>query len=164
MQGTLEISTNMFNKIVIPLDGSKLAEVVLRLARDLASQNNAELFLVNVQETPAYLYWMEAPVFSDAYADETHLELVNYMHRTSTMLNDAGLRSHVILTSGVPDQQIVAESKRLGADLIIMATHGYGGIPRLLLGSVADRVLHQSGIPVLLVRPDESDYPRDKKE
>jgi nucleotide-binding universal stress UspA family protein len=74
--------------------------------------------------------------------------------RVADMLRAAGFKAVAIVGSGNPERGIVEHAKACGADLIAMSTHGRDGAGRWLLGSVADRVLHDAPAPVLLVRPE----------
>lgn len=70
----------------------------------------------------------------------------------ATAAADAGLSVQTLLRTGAPHEVIVAAAVELGADLIVLGTHGRGGINRALLGSVADRVVRLAACPVLTVR------------
>jgi nucleotide-binding universal stress UspA family protein len=74
-------------------------------------------------------------------------------------IEDAGVTCVLSLRTGVPDQVIVQEARKRKADLVVMGTHGRTGIPHLVLGSVAERVVRASSCPVLTVRGKAS---RDK--
>ncbi len=145
----------MFKKILVPLDGSQLAEAALPLASELALRNDATLFLLNVQVRIPYFFLTDAPATFEELSLKVRASASDYLKRTTAAQVANGVRAQsILLDGGVADQRILEESARLGVDLIVLATHGFGGVVRALLGSVADRIVHQARIPVLLVRPD----------
>ncbi len=84
--------------------------------------------------------------------DEIHRRLTDFAERNlGTSDEQATLVSHIVIEEGAPDQVIVAQAKSIGADLIILGTHSYDAVERVLIGSVARKVIHASKIPVLLV-------------
>lgn len=121
--------------ILVPLDGSPLAEWALPYASALASALKASLTLVTVVE------------------DLRHPRPQRYLERTAEALRDQGRTVSTLVQQGNPACRIAAVAEAAGVDLIVMATHGRGAAFRMLTGSVADRVLHSSGRPILLVRP-----------
>jgi nucleotide-binding universal stress UspA family protein len=139
----------MYTRILVPTDGSAGMERVVRHAADLARAHGAELHLVYVINTASFA---NLPM-------ETSWEGVSEMLREEgTGALDAAERAagDVTLTrtmlEGSPSHEIVSYAEREGCDLICMGTHGRGGLNRLLLGSVAERVVRSSEVPVLTVR------------
>ena len=150
----------MFKKILVPLDGSNMAEAVLPLVRDIATHDQAEIVLFqNLDLNALYGISPEAAVGIDVAAVEQAMraDAINYLEHTAKHLRDRDLTVHVDVRAETSTAGAIMDGRgRHGADLIAMATHGRGGVGRLLLGSTADRVVHQAEVPVLLVRPDES--------
>jgi nucleotide-binding universal stress UspA family protein len=142
-----------FYRIVIPTDFSDCAEEAWGLAQRVAAASDAELLLTHVLvETPLYSegpFTMEKTrqVFEAArrWATET-LEV------WAAKARGAGLHVRVVLRTGVPHEEIVALATDEKADLVVIGTHGRGGINRALLGSVTDRVVRLAPCPVLTVR------------
>lgn len=134
-------------RILVPLDGSPLAEAALPHAIGLARRSGAELMLASVRDDvvsaiPAHLL---------AEVESTWPEL----HRAylSTLSEKVGGRLET--TTGQPAQEIVNWTESQRADLVVMGTHGRRGLSRWLVGSVADKVMRHSHCPVLLVRSPE---------
>ena len=143
----------VFYRIVVPTDFSDCAEEAWGLAQRMAGALDAELLLTHVLvETPLYSegpFTMEKTrqVFGAArrWATET-LEV------WAAKARGAALRVRVVLRTGVPHEEIVALATDEKADLVVIGTHGRGGINRALLGSVTDRVVRLAPCPVLTVR------------
>lgn len=139
--------------ILVALDGSDMAEKALPAAADLARASGADLTLLHVVSSTATMGPRLFPIMPDDVV--TAMEKADaYLDEVAERLRDQGLEVDVqVAEHEVPSHAIVEVARRLGADLIAMATHGYGGLRRALLGSVADKVLRSSPLPVLLVRP-----------
>jgi nucleotide-binding universal stress UspA family protein len=150
----------MFKTILIPLDGSKLAEAVIPMARALALANQAHIVLFqNVEPLYTKTTSIDALAAFDMAGVERamHADAQNYLEQTAGHLRERGLNVTVNVASETSTADaIVGVAKRHGVDLIAMATNGRSGLGRILLGSVADRVLRISTTPVLLERPDQS--------
>jgi len=127
-----------FGRILVPLDGSQLAETVLPYVLDLAGKLNAAVTLLHV-ETPAL-------------AEESGPE-PGYLDRMSATLGERGVRAEGAIVSGYPAREISRQAQQGGYDLIAISTHGRSGPKRWLHGSVADEVLHSVNVPLLLFRP-----------
>ncbi|PMP85887.1 MAG: universal stress protein [Roseiflexus castenholzii] len=144
-------------RILIPLDGSGLAR---RVASEIARAAHAELILLRAV-APMIEAYIGAPMLGRPLAENN--EALGALHEYA--LNDlnaeaASLRAEVprVLTHaiiGYPAEVIIDEAQAMDVDLIVMATHGYGGLRRWALGSVADKVLHATTTPLILVRADE---------
>jgi nucleotide-binding universal stress UspA family protein len=144
-------------RIVVPLDGSALAEQPLPLAIELASQAKAELILLQVI-TPLVEYVpglspFNRPLpssirFPDLLREQAQQQLTEIIGRFGT----GEVAMMPVMVFGDPAEGIVDETARRQADLIVMATHGYSGLRRWALGSVAYKVLHASTTPLLLLR------------
>ncbi len=152
----------MFTKILVPLDGSPVAEAVLPMVRDIAESKQAHIVLFhNAESITMHSFSPEAIVSIDVYEIErtARNDALNYLEHTAAHLRDRGIHVTVDLQSQPSVAGAIIDAvERHGADLIAMATNGRGGLGRVLLGSTADRVVHLSAIPVLLVRPDQSKY------
>ena len=134
-------------RILVPQDGSALARQALSLARTLAMRAPAELVLLRAVVTPAGHSTLPAA------CEEARRQLAVL----TAQLGHQQLRVVPVVTSGDPAEAIVSEASQRAVDLIVMATHGYGGVKRWALGSVADEVLHTSPTPLLLVRPPRTE-------
>jgi nucleotide-binding universal stress UspA family protein len=124
----------MFKKVVVPLDGTPQAAAALPLARSIAHTTDGSLLLLRVTDEV------------DRSGDPER-----YLQAVAKELQDGTVEC--IVRHGTAVDEIVAIARDLNADLIVMATHGRAGIERILAGSVAERVLTHSKVPLVLVRP-----------
>ena len=141
----------MFKKIVIPLDGSLLAEQALSFLPRFVSPLQTHIDLVCVVQPWVYALGMsEATPIS--VINDLHENWQAYLHQQEIFLQGLGytVQSHVL--EGDIAAEILALAANKNADLIVMSTHGRSGFRRLALGSVAERVLQNATIPLLLVR------------
>lgn len=142
----------MYRKILVPLDGSKVAEGVLPHARSLAYSEGAELILLNVAANPALDFAFSDPGLAQEAIREQEERSQKYMDRIENDLKAAGFRTSTLLRIGSVAEVILEVAEELQADVIAMSTHGRTGPARWLLGSIAERVVHNSKVPVLLIR------------
>lgn len=141
----------MFQKILVPLDGSKLAEESLDKVRGLARVHGSKIILLRV----AY-----ALVFPGADPTEGQIhvteEAEGYLEKIQKELEADGFRAECVVRYGFPAEEILTHINRGGIDLLAMTTHGRTGPARMVMGSVAEQVVRHSDIPVLLVRASRS--------
>ena len=146
----------MYKEILVPLDGSELAEAALPHARELAKAFGARMTLLTVVE-PISIYpqpGMIGPVVSVAMNIQEEMENAKqYLQKIEENMKAKGLEVRKVVIEGDPASRICDYAHETGADLIVMSTHGRSGIQRWVYGSVADRVLRGAKIPVLLIRP-----------
>ncbi|MFN2242410.1 MAG: universal stress protein [Anaerolineae bacterium] len=144
----------MYEKIVVALDGSPLAEQALPHAVAHAERFGAELALLKVLEPlPEVTYSSPAAVRT---AEEMSAQIArDYLEGLAAGLNEQGIQVQVVTLEGKPYVQIVRYAEEEQADLLVMSTRGQSGFSRWLLGSVADRVVRGATVPVLLVRCQE---------
>jgi nucleotide-binding universal stress UspA family protein len=145
----------MYRKILVPLDGSKVAEGVLPHAKDLAYSQGAELILLTVGANPAMDFAFSDPGLARSAITEQEERTKNYISEIEDQLKAAGFRTSTVLRVGSVAEVILGVAEELGVDCIAMSTHGRTGPARWLLGSIADRVVHNSKVPVLLIRAQE---------
>ena len=145
----------MFKRIMVPLDGSELAERALTPALSMAKHTGAELLLLNAPmiapALTAVVHTYDLPTF-DLSMKKMHAEGEEYLtHKRDTLRhNGVVIRKQVV--EGDPATVIVETAAEERVDLIIMSTHGYAGLERWVMGSVTERVLQQAPCPVLVVR------------
>ena len=142
----------MYRKILVPLDGSKVAEGVLPHAKELAYSEGAELILLNVGANPALDFVFSDPGLAQSAVQEQEEHSKKYMTEIESQLKAAGFKTSTILRVGAVADVILGVAEELQVDVIAMSTHGRTGPARWLLGSVAERVVHNSKVPVLLIR------------
>ena len=151
----------MFNKILVPLDGSELAGKVISQAEDLAKSFNAQLVLLTVGSAEVGEIGESSPeAKSEAVA---RLPAVKYLEATAAALQAKGLKATWAYKQGAPAQEIINYAVEHQVDLIAMASHGAGEIA-WLLGSVAQRVVSHAPVPVLLIRVMQPKLPEHKDE
>jgi nucleotide-binding universal stress UspA family protein len=145
-------------KILVPLDGSAFAERAVETARAIAARQGAAIEFVSVHEPelpPSRIGG--APVRDPRLNADIRASLLGYITRIEAAER---ARSALAITAafreGPVAEEIVAQITEGEASLVVMTTHGRGGVERLWLGSVADRVIRSATVPVLLVRPTET--------
>lgn len=136
----------MIDRILVPLDGSRVAEQILPHLRRLLHRHDSEVILVRAAVPPPIENGM-------LVADALLAAARDYLAETQDHLRDQGVRVRSVVRVGSPAGVIldVAEDER--ATMIALATHGETGLKRLLAGSVAEAVIKRSPVPVLVVRP-----------
>lgn len=141
----------LYGRILVPTDGSAGTRRAVQHAVDLAAAHDATIHAVYVVDTASF-----ASVSVDASWEGVSEMLTDEgeaaLAEVEELAAGAGVGVETSLLSGSPSQEIVRYAEREACDLIVMGTHGRGGIDRLLLGSVAERVVRSSEIPVLTVR------------
>jgi universal stress protein A len=151
------MDSRLFHRIVVPTDFSGSSEEAWALAQRVAETMGSEVVLVHV--------FVEPPPYGDAPlgpSGATWQALENARKWVSDQLDkmvagarEKGIKTRTVLRTGVPHQEIVDLATDERAALVIMGTHGRTGLSRVLLGSVAERVIHFAPCPVLTVRsPD----------
>ncbi|HSJ57175.1 MAG TPA: universal stress protein [Anaerolineae bacterium] len=147
----------MSGRILVPLDGSPLAEQALSCAVMLARGLPAELILLRaVWVPPDVVAVLHASVVKvDAITEQMAAEADAYLMALAEQLRDAGVQARWLVEVEPPEEAILSSAARENADQIVMATHGYSGVKRWTHGSVAERVLQSVSVPVLLVRAAE---------
>jgi nucleotide-binding universal stress UspA family protein len=147
----------METRILVPLDGSRLAEQSLPYAMTLGRKLPAELVLLCAVSVPPDVQesLQKASLKPDALFEELEIEASEYLEAMSHLMSKAELNfSHVVLR-GLAADAIVEYTEQNDIQLIAMASHGYTAIKRWTHGSVAERVLQSAPVPVLLVRAQE---------
>ena len=151
----------MYKKVLVPLDGSPLAECTLSHVKNLFKDGSVgEVTLLNVVKVD--LPWLAMgrdrpakPIDINAIRKPLFAASRKYLADIESRLVSEGIKVKTESVEGNrPADTITEYAQKEGMDMIIIATHGYTGLKRLMLGSVAFGVLHQSHIPVLLIRPE----------
>jgi nucleotide-binding universal stress UspA family protein len=136
------------HRILVPLDRSAVSEEVLPIVSCLAGPFDFEVQLLHVVETGLPLPGAETAGKGSVDADAEA-----YLTRVAAPLEARGLRVGMAVRAGSPAEVIPAVAAEAKAGLVAMSTHGRTGLGRLLLGSVAERVLRSMSVPVLLWKP-----------
>ena len=146
----------VFYRIVVPTDFSRCAESAWALAQRVAAASGSEMILAHV--------FTEAPHWSEGKVSMEHTRQLFEAGRqwVKTKLEEwaepgraAGRNVRTVIREGAPHQELIALATDERADLIVIGTHGRGGLNRALLGSVADRIVRLAPCPVLTVREPE---------
>jgi len=143
----------MYKKILVPLDGSPLAEAVLPHAQALAKSEGAEIVILSVPVTPNLEMLSRSPGLIAKIIEESEQETEDYLKAEIIKLEKEGTKVSSIMREGPIPEIILKVADEIHADMIAMSTHGRSGIQRWLMGSVADRVVHHAHIPVMLIHP-----------
>jgi nucleotide-binding universal stress UspA family protein len=154
----------MYEKVLVPLDGSELAECVLphleSIAKGCGVKNVVFLRAVEPVHLPVGILSDGGEVFTEQdaararnQADQANKESAkNYLDQVASQTKYDGVTNHTEIVIGKAADSIAEYATRNAVDLIIIATHGRSGIGRWAWGSVADRVLRSACVPVLMVR------------
>ena len=149
-------------RILVPLDGSVASGAALPYAEAIARATGAELCLFTVTE-PAHWGANTHFVTLDAMIEDLRREAVEHnLDEEVVALQERGLRASAATTIGEPADAILNAADKDGVGMVVMSTHGHGGVERWLLGSVADRVMRLCPLPTLLIRPS-SDAPSGRQ-
>ena len=156
----------MFETILVPLDGSELAEAALPIAKELKDKFGSRVILVQAVEPSSHRLAQAPGFFESPAAAAAQVEMLeqaidaerddakSYLDQTADKLGD-GVEAYIVEDD--PKDAIVSIAKDKGVTLIIMSSHGRGGLGRIVFGSVADAVLRSNEIPVLLLRDIDGD-------
>lgn len=155
----------MYSQILVPLDGSQAAEHALEHARDLAHGAGTTLHLLQVvshSDEIAMTHGGDGNFVATDYAVDLARQLFaarksqaeSYLNQVASKLAEGGIRIETTVREGGAAEQVVEYAKEHSIDLIVMSTRGHGAIRRFLVGSVTDRVIRSSEIPVLAIPPE----------
>jgi nucleotide-binding universal stress UspA family protein len=157
----------MYSQVLVPLDGSEASERALPHAQRLAEAFDGRVHLLQVislsHEYEAYLGGgEESPMVSEYSLDmaeqitataQTRAE--EYLKATAARLEEHGIDVQMSVRQGLTLDTIANFVEENGIDLIVMSTHGRGELQRFLVGSVTDRVIRSSHVPVLAIPPED---------
>ena len=153
----------MFKHILVPLDGSKVGEAALpiidQLCGNLGQGIKVEITLLGVMTL--LRHWVtvgeaSAPVsYTEEELNIIKQRVLNYLDKTTQSIECKGVTINTIVRMGNAADEILKAADEIHADLIAMSTHGRSGLRRLAFGSITDKVLHGTSIPVLMVRAAE---------
>ncbi len=158
----------MFEKVLVPIDGSEIAESALDYVPKVTEAETQVLLLqvvdsaerIILQTTPAGYGLASAnfrPDIVDSVIEAQRNAAVADLERAGQRLAQAGVQNvDTRILDGLPGEEIVRVATEEGFDLVVMGTHGRSGLRRAVMGSVADHVVrHLDGIPVMLINPPE---------
>lgn len=140
-----------FKRILVPTDFSETAERALDVAVELSKTFGATITLFHTYEVPLYTY-QGVPAVPMDYWTPLRNAATRRLEAAVADLRQRASDAKGLLTQGTPWEEILGAAKETDASLIVMGTHGRRGLKHVLLGSVAERVVRLSPIPVLTVR------------
>ena len=139
----------MFERILVPLDGSSRAEAVLPQIAKILKREDSEILLLGIPQPPSIAFGTElAPPLIVDYRGETRA----YLARLEQRWTDQGVRVRSLVEEGPPAGMILETADRENVTMIAMATHGRTGLARWVFGSVTEKVIRASSVPVLVLR------------
>lgn len=165
------------HKVLVPLDGSDFSQQILAQVRRFFNPADNQMFLLRVSpippgintrpvEEPAAIEWpllmysshqdaemAKHPIYSSQVMDSLAITFEDELETERVSLENEGYTVTVVIKFGDPAQEILNVVEEKAIDLIAMTTHGRTGLSRLIFGSVAEKVLHKTPVPVILLRP-----------
>lgn len=150
----------MFHHLLVPLDGSELAERALPFAEQMARATGATIHLARVVIPPSEheldawaseAMYVPSGYYTDMLDSETR-HATAYLDRIHTQMSTIGLHVRAAPLIGHAASALLDYERNAGIDLVIMSSHGRTGLARVAFGSVADRLLHHGAVPMLLVQ------------
>lgn len=148
----------MFQQILVPLDGSSLAEQALPVAARIARSTGGSLLLVQVVHSSVDYSggWYSAPLMDQQIIDDEIGSATTYLQALAASPECAGITIKTEAAFGLPVQQLLTFTETAGVDLIVLCSHGRTGLTRWVLGSVAHALVHECKLPLLILRQDET--------
>ena len=144
------------HRILCPVDFSESSERAADYAVALARQLGAGLHFLHAWQMPVYAFPDGAVILGPDVVAQITGELQRSLDALVERHREPELAVQGHLAQGLADREIVRVAGELGCELIVMGTHGRTGLPHLFLGSVAERVVRTSSVPVLTVPPDRA--------
>jgi nucleotide-binding universal stress UspA family protein len=151
----------MYRRMLVPLDGSELAEVVFTYAKELAGRLDIDIILLHVSGPHLEQFAPMSRAYIERAAETLGVQAREVQENTGIPPGGKPLEARGEVTVGYPADEILRLADEYAVDLILMATHGRSGKKRWHIGNVADKVLRASKVPIWLVRagvPDEPSY------
>lgn len=147
----------MLREILVPVDGSTFSEHALPYAVDVARRTGARLHIVQVHEPPVAQTFPDGlPVFDERWDGALRAQEAEYLRSlASRCMERAGIAPVTEVLDGPVASGIAGYAAETGVEMIVMTTHGRGGISRAWVGSVADSLVRRAAVPVLLIRPKD---------
>jgi nucleotide-binding universal stress UspA family protein len=149
-------------RILLPMDGSQFSETSVPYAQSVMGGTDAEIVLLTVAEPPSVPSDRSANIkpsweeYRDALVAEVKEQATVYLERVRTTFADEKTKVKLLIEMGKPAESIMKAAGREQVHLIALSSHGRTGAERVLYGSVARRLIDESGIPLLLIRPGDA--------
>ena len=142
----------VFKSIVVATDGSKFSEEALKYAANLARETKAKLTVVHVVNVQGYIEVMWHDM-KKKYVEDAERIMAELKERCNNAVDLSDIEVDFVVKEGIPYKRIVETAKEKEADVIILGSHGHSALEKILLGSVAERVIGISPVPVMVVPP-----------
>jgi nucleotide-binding universal stress UspA family protein len=139
--------------ILVPIDFSDNAPVVVEWAGHLAQEHQSAVILFNAYHLPVEFQQLESAYLPEDFWTNVKSEAQQSLGRFEQQLRSEGLTVRSVVREGYAATAIVDEATEQAVDLIVIGTHGLSGIKHMLLGSIAERVVQKAPCPVLTVKP-----------
>jgi|WetSurMetagenome_2_1015567.scaffolds.fasta_scaffold35752_4 nucleotide-binding universal stress UspA family protein len=149
----------MITNVLVCLDGTELGEAILPLAADIAERFSSKIVLLNVIFKPFHVRGIEKAeivVKQSAWIPENEEKVDNYLEQFAEILRKRSLDVECVTIEGTIEESIITYARTYKIGLIALATHDRSSLSRMFLGSTTDFVIRKSGIPVLVLCPDNS--------
>ncbi len=145
----------MFEKILVPVDGSDTCSSVFKAAQDFYERYNSVVILLHVDDLSVIQNYVSYPTAGMVIQLDGAERSAEILKNASEKLDIPDTHLKIDVLTGEPSSTIIDVAIQEKADLIIMCTHGLGAAKRFLMGSVTNRVVHHSEIPVLVMQQDK---------
>lgn len=141
-------------KILAAVDFSPVTEQVLATLRRMAATFPAEVWVVHASPPdPAFVGYDTGPDVVRSQVAVEHRQRHQQLHELAERLREDQVEATALLLQGPTVETVLGEAKRLGAELIVLGSHGHGAVYNMLVGSVAEGIVRAAQVPVLLVPP-----------
>ena len=141
----------MYKKILVPLNGSKNAEVVLPHVVEMANGRNTEIVLLRVSIPPEINLIAEDPECVQYSHPDTEVQCRDYLQHIASSLETQGVHTTIRIGRGAPDDVILKTAKELKPDVIVVSKRKGQHLLHTMHGCVAEKILHKAEMPVLLI-------------
>ena len=159
----VHVNMPLYDRILVPTDGSPEGELAVCHALDLAAVHGASVRAIYVVDTARYA-GMPMETTWEGVGDLLYDDAESALETVAELAADRDVDVETAVVEGSPSREIITHAEETGCDLVVMGTHGRGGIDRLLLGSVAEKVVRGSSVPVLTVRIGDGEEPASAAE
>jgi nucleotide-binding universal stress UspA family protein len=153
----------MYKRVLVPIDGSEVAEAIMPFMLDIAGPLDLDVILLQVNRPIPPMVFEGSRHMEVEDIEARRAEAEAYLAGLAAEMEAKGVRASTRVRRGDPVEEILAAAKEEQADLIAMSTHGRTGPARLLFGSVAEGVLRHATVPVFLMRQTEREISRRRE-
>jgi nucleotide-binding universal stress UspA family protein len=154
----------MYKRVLVPVDGSGVAESILPFILEIASPSDLDVILLQVNGLIPPMAIEGTRYFAADDFEARRAEAERYLDLLGAELRNSRVRVHTRVRRGEPVDEILAAARDEAVDLIAMATRGRSGPARLLWGSITEAVVRRARVPVFLVRRTEKEVARRRRD